>query len=100
MIFALEPVWAAGLAGMFLAERLGVFGWFGGALVVANVLPGWLLARHSKLQAVRPVLAPVMVRQAQRWRLENTRTGATLEFDRLADLRSWLEADAFESVVR
>lgn len=108
VIFALEPVWAAALAGMFLAERLGVFGWFGGALVIAaNVLPQWFTDLYAKRQPVSsspvsspPVSSPVevptstlAVMNVQRWRLENTRTGVALEFDRLADLRSWLERD-------
>jgi drug/metabolite transporter (DMT)-like permease len=48
VIFALEPVWAAGLAAVLIGERLGMLGWLGGLLVVAaNVLPQWLAQPHA-----------------------------------------------------
>jgi len=37
IIYATEPVWA-GLIGLMAGEWLGVFGWVGGALVIAGVL--------------------------------------------------------------
>lgn len=37
IVYATEPVWA-GLIGLMAGERLGVFGWIGGALVIAGVL--------------------------------------------------------------
>jgi len=37
VIYATEPVWA-GLIGLTAGERLGIFGWVGGALVIAGVL--------------------------------------------------------------
>jgi drug/metabolite transporter (DMT)-like permease len=84
MIFALEPVWAASLAA-FLGERLGLLGWCGGALVVvANLLPGvWQKSRKA---------VPAVT--SQRWRLENTRNGSSIEFSQLSDLRRWLERES------
>jgi hypothetical protein len=84
MIFALEPIWAASLAAFFLGERLGLLGWCGGALVVAaNVLPGiWQKPRKA-----------VPAATSQRWRLENTRNGSSIEFSQLSDLRRWLERE-------
>jgi drug/metabolite transporter (DMT)-like permease len=38
IIFALEPVWAALFAAWFLGERLGVRGYWGGALVLAGIV--------------------------------------------------------------
>ena len=38
LIFALEPVWAALLAAIFLGERLGVRGLLGGGLVVLGIV--------------------------------------------------------------
>jgi drug/metabolite transporter (DMT)-like permease len=38
LIFALEPVWAAILAAIFLAERLGTRGFLGGGLVVLGIV--------------------------------------------------------------
>jgi drug/metabolite transporter (DMT)-like permease len=91
MIYALEPVWAASLAAVVLGERLGVFGWCGGAMVVvANLLPN--LWRKSRLKTVQ-------TSPPQRWRLENTRNGSSIEFSQLSDLRAWLERDAEPFVV-
>jgi drug/metabolite transporter (DMT)-like permease len=51
VIFALEPVWAAGLAAVLIGERLAALGWFGGLLVVAaNVLPQWLAQSRLAFQ--------------------------------------------------
>jgi drug/metabolite transporter (DMT)-like permease len=97
MIFALEPVWAALLAAVVLGERLGLLGWCGGALVVAaNILPNllpnaWLKSRsQSRSKSVQPLPEPI----PQRWRLENTHNGSSIEFSQLSDLRRWLERDA------
>ena len=38
IIFALEPIWAAGAAALFLGETLGWMGVFGGGLILAGVL--------------------------------------------------------------
>lgn len=38
LIFAVEPLWAAVLGFIFLQERLGGWGIFGGALIIAGVL--------------------------------------------------------------
>ncbi len=51
IIFALEPVWAALLAAWFLGERLGVSGWWGGALVLAGIVISEL--NLSRIRAVR-----------------------------------------------
>jgi drug/metabolite transporter (DMT)-like permease len=88
MIFALEPVWAAMLAAVFLGERLGVFGWCGGVLVlVANLLPAIWSKSQINTAAWEPQPIP------QRWRLENTRNGSSVEFSQLSDLRRWLERE-------
>ena len=47
IIFALEPVWAALLAAWFLGERLGVSGWWGGALVLAGIVVSELRLRRA-----------------------------------------------------
>ncbi len=51
IIFALEPVWAALLAAWFLGERLGVSGWWGGALVLLGIVISEL--NLSRIRAVR-----------------------------------------------
>jgi drug/metabolite transporter (DMT)-like permease len=87
MIFALEPVWAASLAAV-VGERLGLLGWCGGVLVVAaNVLPNLLPNTWSK--SIPPLPKP----SSQRWRLENTHNGSSIEFSQLSDLRRWLERE-------
>jgi drug/metabolite transporter (DMT)-like permease len=94
MIFALEPVWAALLAAV-LGERLGLLGWCGGVLVVAaNVLPNllpnaWLTSRSKPWSESVPLPEP----KRQRWRLENTRNGSSIEFSQLSELRRWLERE-------
>jgi drug/metabolite transporter (DMT)-like permease len=96
MIFALEPVWAASLAAVVLRERLGLLGWCGGVLVVAaNVLPNllpnaWLKSRSQSRSKNVPLLPEPM---PQRWRLENTHNGSSIEFSQLSDLRRWLERE-------
>jgi drug/metabolite transporter (DMT)-like permease len=97
MIFALEPVWAALLAAVVLREHLGVLGWCGGVLVVAanvlpNLLPNSWLKSWSKSRTKTSSTPPQP--SSQRWRLENTHNGSSIEFSQLSDLRRWLERDA------
>jgi len=47
IIFALEPVWAAILAAIILAERLGAKGLAGGALVIAGIVASELKPKIS-----------------------------------------------------
>lgn len=47
IIFALEPVWAALLAAWLLRERLGVSGWWGGALVLVGIVVSELRFRRK-----------------------------------------------------
>lgn len=51
IIFALEPVWAALFAAWFLKERMGVSGWWGGALVLAGIVVSEL--RLTRMHSVR-----------------------------------------------
>lgn len=44
LIYSMEPVWAA-LVGVVAGERLGLLGWFGGALIVLAVWLGKFKAR-------------------------------------------------------
>jgi drug/metabolite transporter (DMT)-like permease len=46
IIFALEPLWAALFAAWLLGERMGVSGWWGGALVLAGIVVSELRLRR------------------------------------------------------